>query len=344
MPQRAIDCSVSATDQPQSGLMHAAEIAVTPRRLRQLGALLTLAYIAAIAALAGVTDVSTILFPELGALAHDVFTRPRGAWARSPLWLATTPVVAAVVGILIARHMSFELASVFLSVGSTVGLIQILQSPIAPAVSAGLLPLVLGITSWWYPPSILLGTAALALLAVIRTTMFPQAPESGFTGTDNADDTVETAASGLVWMPYFFGFLLAVAALALLTGWHLLLFPPLVVMGYEMFAHPTICPWAGRPWALFLACTLSATFGIVFVSLLGIGPLAAIGSLGAGIMILDVLDLHVPPALAVGLLPFIIGHPNWELPLAVAGGVLVLTGAFALWRRLNVRKERTPRA
>ncbi|MHB1668634.1 HPP family protein [Thiomonas sp.] len=336
---------MSAMEHLQSGRMHAAEIDVSPRRLRKMGELLTLAYIAAIAALAGVTGVGTILFPELGALAHDVFTRPRGAWARSPLWLATTPVAAAVVGILIARHMSFGLVSVFLSVGSTVGLIQTLQSPIAPAISAGLLPLVLGITSWWYPPSILLGTAALALLAVIRTTMLPQAaPASGFTGTEKADDTVEAAASGLAWMPYFFGFLFAVAALALLTGWHLLLFPPLVVMGYEMFAHPTVCPWAERPWALLLACTLSATFGVAFVSLWGVGPLAAVCCLGAGIVALSVLDLHVPPALAVGLLPFIISHPNWELPLAVAGGVLVLTGAFALRRWFNVRKERTLRA
>jgi hypothetical protein len=325
--------------------MQAAEIDLTPRGARKTGELLTLTYIAAIATLAGVTGVGTILFPELGALAHDVFTRPRGAWARSPLWLATTPVATAAVGILIARHLPFGLVSVFLSVGSTVGLIQVLQSPIAPAISAGLLPLVLGITSWWYPPSILLGTAALALLAAIRTTMLPHgAPAPELTGTDETDDTVEAVASGLAWMPYFFGFLFAVAALALFTGWHLLLFPPLVVMGYEMFAHPTACPWAGRPWDLLLACTLSATFGVAFVTLFGVGALAAVCSLGAGIIVLSVLDLHVPPALAVGLLPFIISHPNWELPLAVAGGVLVLSGVFAVWRWLNVRKERTPPA
>ncbi|MDE2253684.1 MAG: HPP family protein [Betaproteobacteria bacterium] len=324
--------------------MQAAEVEATPRRLRMMGEVLALVYVAAIATLAGITGVSTILFPELGALAHDVFTRPHGVWARSPLWLATTPAAAALAGILIARHMSFGLVSVFLSVGSSVALIQALQSPIAPAISAGLLPLVLGVTSWSYPPSILLGTAALALLGTMRTALFPPAaPQSSPNDRDNADDAVEATASGLAWMPHFFAFVLAVAALALRTGWHLLLFPPLIVMGYEMFAHPTICPWAGRPWALLLACTACAAFAVAFINLLGMGPLAAVCSLGAGVLVLSVLDLHVPPALAVGLLPFIISHPNWKLPLAVAAGILLLTRAFALWQWLDVMKERAQR-
>ena len=46
----------------------------------------------------------------------------------------------------------------------------------APAISAGVLPLVMGIGSWWYPPSILLGTCVLALLS---QSMLPTKPNSG---------------------------------------------------------------------------------------------------------------------------------------------------------------------
>ncbi len=42
-------------------------------------------YIAFIAAVAGATGAFYIMFPELGALAYDVFGRPRGRWSNSPL-------------------------------------------------------------------------------------------------------------------------------------------------------------------------------------------------------------------------------------------------------------------
>jgi hypothetical protein len=39
--------------------------------------------------------------------------------------------------------------------------------------------------------------------------------------------------------------LLGLDALALVqaTGWRFLLFPPLVVIAFEMFAHVQVCPW-----------------------------------------------------------------------------------------------------
>ena len=52
--------------------------------------------------------------------------------------------------------------SVLLTVAGAIAIILALRSPVAPAISAGLLPLVLGVKSWWYPPAILLGTTLLA--------------------------------------------------------------------------------------------------------------------------------------------------------------------------------------
>lgn len=43
------------------------------------------------------------------------------------------------------------------------------------------------------------------------------------------------------------------------------------------------------------------------------GPLAAARNILIGIGLLRVFDLHVPPALAVALLPFVIAHPINQL-------------------------------
>jgi hypothetical protein len=110
-------------------------------------------YIALIAVIAQSTGLFYVLFPELGALSHDILKRPHGTWARAPLMLVVTPFLTAVVGLVVARHFAYGLGSVFVVVGSAILIIRLLQSPIAPAISAGLLPLALGITSWRYPPS-----------------------------------------------------------------------------------------------------------------------------------------------------------------------------------------------
>ncbi|KAG1250277.1 hypothetical protein G6F68_012886 [Rhizopus microsporus] len=48
------------------------------------GELLTALYMGVIAWIAAATHVHYILFPELGALAHDIIKRPHGTWAKAP--------------------------------------------------------------------------------------------------------------------------------------------------------------------------------------------------------------------------------------------------------------------
>src|SRR5215469_2884999 len=75
-----------------------------------------LIYIAAIAEIAYLTGAFYVLFPELGALSHDVFTRPRGAWASAPFLLAISPVLTGAIGIAFTRALSYGLLSVILTV------------------------------------------------------------------------------------------------------------------------------------------------------------------------------------------------------------------------------------
>jgi len=88
------------------------------------------------------------------------------------------------------------------------------------------------------------------------------------------DYILEEAAYGYSRIPFFFVFLLIAILLVQSTGWRLLLFQPLVAIGFEMFAHSVVGPWAaGRPLILPIACALSAAAGVFLVTILGDGPI-----------------------------------------------------------------------
>src|SRR5947209_3294358 len=115
------------------------------RRYRVAAEIISLVYIAIIAAVANATGAFYVMFPELGALSHDVFTRPRGKWASSPALLAITPVLTGAIGIAIARALPYGFLSVLLNTVGAIAVILAIGSPIAPAISAGLLPLAIGV-------------------------------------------------------------------------------------------------------------------------------------------------------------------------------------------------------
>jgi hypothetical protein len=307
------------------------------------GELIALVYIAIIAEIACATGAVYVLFPELGALSHDVMTRPRGTWANAPLLLAVTPVLTGVVGIVFTRSLPYGYLSVLLTVAGAIAVVLALRSPVAPAISAGLLPLVLGVKSWWYPPAIALGTALLATLSVpwkkycaARTVAAPVEGDEAREDLQNdiIDDLIETTPSGYAWLVVLMAFVAVAVFFVKLTGLRFVLFPPLVVIGFEMLGHTAICPWADKPLRLPVACFLTALGGFVSWHFLGVTPLAAAASMAWGIAMLRVCDLHVPPALAVALLPLVMDKPTIAYPFAVGIGTTLLSLWFLAYQRL----------
>ncbi|MFZ1119736.1 MAG: HPP family protein [Candidatus Binataceae bacterium] len=309
------------------------------------GELIALAYIAIIAEIACATGAVYVLFPELGALSHDVMTRPRGTWANAPLLLAITPVLTGVVGIVFTRSLPYGYLSVLLTVGGAIAVVLALRSPVAPAISAGLLPLVLGVKSWWYPPAIALGTVLLATLCVpwkkyCATRMVAAAPAESDKARENLhndllDDLIEMPPSGYGWLVVLMAFVAFAMFFVKLTGLRFVLFPPLVVIGFEMLGHTAICPWADKPMRLPLACFLTALGGFISWHFLGVTPLAAACSMAWGIAVLRMFDLHVPPALAVALLPLVMDKPTIAYPFAVGIGTTLLSLWFLAYQRLS---------
>ena len=300
----------------------------------RLGAeLIAIIYIALIAGIAHATGAFYVMFPELGALSHDVFTRPRGTWAGAPMLLAITPVLTGVIGIIFTRALPYGYLSVLLTVGGAVAVILALKSPIAPAISAGLLPLVLGVKSWWYPPAIALGTVILTALSVLwRTLSLTQNWLEPVSVTEALDEAIEQTPAGSWWLIPLMLFVATAVLFVKLTGLRFLLFPPLVVIGFEMFAHTAICPWAKLPLVLPVACMLTAAVGLLFWNLLGVGPTAVACSMAGGVVVLRLFDLHVPPALAVALIPFVMDSPTIAYPLSVGIGTLLMTLWFLFYK------------
>ncbi|WP_297451502.1 HPP family protein [Ferrovum sp.] len=299
-----------------------------------MGELLALCYIGGIAEVAVISGISHVLFPELAALSYDIFKRPQGKWASAPFMLVLTPFLAAVVGLWLQHRWGYGPLSLGLGISAALFFIKVLRSPIAPAISAGVLPIALNDGSWWYAGAVLFSTSVLALGSVLRqrlqkNTHLPLPPPSR---ADRIDDEVECPATQYHWLPYFIVFLIIAMGLVLFSGWRFILYPPLVVIAYEMFAHADVCPWARKPVLLVLACLLTASSGLGIFLLLGHGPLAVILSMGISIALIRFFDLHAPPATAVGLLPFVIDRPDWRFPLAVALGTGLLSLIFRQYK------------
>jgi hypothetical protein len=299
-----------------------------------LGGLLSIVLLAAVAKVALATGVLYVLFPELAALSFDVFTRPAGAWARSPVLLTITPTATAVVGTALTQLMPYNLWSAALTIACAILIVRLMRSPIVPAISAAFLPLVFGITSWWYPASIAAAMTVLALASTIHGRISASGDVRRSRTPDAAAQAIamEPVSRLKMWPFAFIGCLLLAYGLSVVTGLRQILFPPLVVIAFEMFAHANVGPWAQRPFALPIVCTITAGVGFAALLAFGAGPLSVVISLLAGIVTLRAMRLHFPPALTVGLLPQIMPHADWGFVLAVALGTTTLVAAFLLAR------------
>jgi hypothetical protein len=282
-----------------------------------------------------------LFFPGIAALSYDVLTRPWGKWAIQPARLVLTPALGAVVGVFITRELPYNVLSILIIVAVCLLLLALLKSNIAPAIAAGVLPLLLGIKSWLYPASIALSLVVLVLILLPWQRQCRRKYQGDFAiSTTDLDDVLESSPSRNAWVLPFFLFVTAMAFSATASDLRLVLFPPLIVMAYQMFAHPSSCPWAGKPLALLVACVLISTAGWVAVSLFGKGGIAAGCGMVAGIIVLRALRVHMPPALAVGLLPLVMNSPDIKYPVSVAIGAGALMLAYLLYQRWVIGQGR----
>jgi len=135
------------------------------RRLIAPGALVTAMVLAA-----GASGHPDAVFPELGAISVGSWCLRRPAWRRHRWQLFWYPSATALLGVGVERWSGWSRAPAELVVGTlSVLVLAALDSPAVPALSAGLLPIVLGVTSLLYPLTVLVSTAVVAGLPLLAT-------------------------------------------------------------------------------------------------------------------------------------------------------------------------------
>lgn len=303
--------------------------------------LVVIAFMGSVAFVAHVTGLAAVLFPELAALSHDVLRRPTGEWARQPLQLVLAPTLTAAFGLLCTRHIPYADWSILLIVAVSLGVIRLLRCSMSPAISAGVLPLVLHEQSWFYPLAIFFDLSLLALLLLLRkrqSSGIPRIPDNNVDA--QVIDTLEAPPQSRFWGIAFISFVAIVGAAAQVTGLRFLLFPPLIVMTYELFGHPTVPGWMKRPALLPIVCLITAGIGVLAVRFVHPFYLGVCLTIICSIAVLRLFDLHMPPALAIGIIPFVIERPNMRYAASVLVGTVLLMLSYSIYRRLLGKEKR----
>jgi hypothetical protein len=292
-----------------------------------LAEVLVITYMGLIALLAHVTGIYLLLFPELAALSHDVMIRPRGKWATQPLRMILTPTLTAILGLFVSRHFSYSAIAIAVVALGSLFIIKLLRSAIAPAISAGVLPMVLNERNWVYPMAIFAGLAALVAILLLWQRYGPGVDHPSIREVDDSKivDALEARPHDRFWLAALLAFVLVLGVFAEFTGLRFLLFPPLIVMAYEIFGHPEVPGWMARPALFPVVCFLTASVGLIACGTFGAGFVGVAVTMIFSIGILRAFKVHMPPALAVGILPFVIAAPNFWYPVSVTIGTIALT-------------------
>jgi len=278
-----------------------------------------------------------LLFPELAAVTYDVLARPRGKWASQPVRMMVTPTLTAAAGLLVTRHTSYSALAVLVLVLASLSLIKLLRTTMSPAISAGVLPLALALQHWVYPPAIGVGFVGLAVIQAIWRRYGPASDSrtDGATASSAVEPTEGNPAHRF-WYFTLVVFVVALGAVAQITGLHFVLFPPLIVMAYEIFAHAELPDWIARPAMVPIVYVITASVGLLASGLPEAGQAAGVVvTLVVSILLLRASKIHIPPALAISLLPFVIHRPDIWFVAPVGTGIIALTLCFMARIRLG---------
>jgi hypothetical protein len=324
--------------------------------------------------MAAVAQVGTrdVLFPEGTALAWGAWVIGRLDWRLLRLRLVVTPVLCGACGLLTSTLLPTRLAAELTALTAALVVIVALRAPVGPAVSAAVLPALAGIRGFWYVLSVCVIAATVLGLAMERGRSTPPPPKEAVWSEEPAtlrglaflaepavlddrparsDDCAPRErlssprwAEVSPWQPALttsalITWAVAAAWLAIASAAGLPLAasaPPLLVALFEWVSGDRRkSVRAGIRLGAVL--TVSWAVGGVIAWHVGSLTLAAALSLVSAVLLVVASRVELPPAIAVTLVPLVLGPPHsWTgllagvCSVAAAIAFLYLAGAAAL--------------
>ncbi len=281
--------------------------------------------------LASALGTSAIIFPEGAALAMGVWVLGLPGWTASRgRVLLLAPLCAAAGVAIVAVDMPSPLGEI---AGVTFALLvlQVCDSRLAPALSAAALPIVFQIDEWSYPLAVLAICGVIA--ALWRLIHHPAARRLD----DALPERYPWAVAAVAWL---------VVVAWIVVGGELLrlsvvvLAPPLFVSALEWLARGELAAGDGlRRWGLLVGAALA---GASAAQLISVGWIAGALAVCVTLALMWGLTTPHPPALAIALIPQILGAPDaWSYTTSIAAGAAALyIGMFAAARATPVLRPR----
>ena len=298
-----------------------------------LPAFISLALAAGMVAASELLHDKEVIFPEITAVAIGVLAAPKQSWNVSRLRLLLTITAAAIIGVGLVFVPISPVIKVPIAMVCAVACVTASKTEFLPAVSACVLPVLLGTKSPVYIGSVVVMTS-LILLAQLILEKCGLREKSVFTPVQPDKQLFalrirQIAAASVICM------------IPLLTKEIFFIAPPLIVAFFEM-SKPSSKLLERSPQAaslMILASVSGVLSRFLLTEKLGL-PLAVSAALSCAVILAAVcrMKLYFPPCGAIATLPFII--PEGALlrfPFEIAAGTLVfIAAAFALSKERRI--------
>lgn len=282
-------------------------------------------------AVAVLTGEKEIIFPEILALATGAWCAEKQPWKVTRCQIPLLMTLSACAGVLIVRyipaHTSLRIVLGFLTAAV---LLALSATSLVPVISACILPVLLGTTTWIYPLSVFLLCVVLSGGQWLMEKCGFRTPESPVSSPNSRFDYARWAVLCLV--------LFLLSLIPVYTGMLYLIAPPLIVAFAELSNSDS--PAREHPVKIYLLLAAASCIGVfcrLVLSEIGGFPLWICAALAAAFIFLlfELLHLSFPPAAALALLPLLLTTEGlWWYPAQVfTGGALFLLLALTLFRK-----------